>query len=110
MFRELPGVQASADAFLNDLGAQRIDNAYARTSKTFQSGQNLTQFRAWVKQYPALTTHTSRSYSGINIFQQPGETQGIVRATVLGPQNSLSFTLVLVKEDERWKVKSLTVP
>jgi hypothetical protein len=110
MFRELPAVQASAEAFVNDLGAQRVDAAYARTSKAFQQTQSQDQFRAWVKRYPALTTFTSKSYSGLNLYQQPGGTQGIVKVTLLGPQNSLSLTLILVKQDEQWKVNNISVP
>ena len=110
MFRELPAVQVGADAFLDDLRAQHVAEAYARTDKAFQSKQSLEQFRAWVKQYPALTSNTSRSYTGLNIYQQPGGTQGIVKATVLGPNNSLSFTLILAKENEQWKIHSITVP
>jgi hypothetical protein len=110
-FPEIQAAQQSADLFLNDLGAGRVDQAYqTHTTQAFQASQSLAQFRAWVNQYPAVTTQTSRQYSGVRIHSGTGGTQAFIQATVLGPNNTLSFTLILVKENDQWKVNRITVP
>jgi hypothetical protein len=54
-----------------------------------------------------LTTYTSRTGGSVFINKQPGITMATVRSTVIGPGNSLSFTLVLKKENEQWKGGSI---
>jgi hypothetical protein len=106
----LPALQTSANAFLDDLGAGRVEAAYARTSVGFQANQTLAQFRAMVDQYPALKEHTSRSVNWVHVSQQLGGPIGTVQATVLSAHNSLSFTLTFVQEGEEWKVERFAVP
>ena len=106
----MPAVQASADAFLDDIVAGRIDAAYARTSTNFRATHNADQFQGLVDQYPALRAHTSRSYAFLNVSQQLGGPVGTVRMTILSSNSSLSFTLVFVQDEDEWKVDRLTVP
>ena len=59
MGQEVPVAQACADTFLQALRTNRIDEAYAQTSPAFQAKTTIEQFRAFVKAFPALSTHTS---------------------------------------------------
>ena len=106
----MAGAQAAADQFVDEIRAGQIDAAYARTTNSFQAIRTPDQFREFVKQYPALTTYTSRTAGGVFINKTPGLTTATVRVTVLGPGNSLSFTLILNKQNESWKVDQFNVP
>jgi len=99
-----------ADRFLNDLKNGQVDAAYARTTRQFQARQTQAQFQDFVKQYPALTMQSSRTYTGVNVFAGTGGSRGIVNVTLMGPGNSLSFTLVLSDEDGSWKITQLNMP
>ena len=108
--KELPVVRAEADAFLDDLNAGRLDDAYARTAQGFRDAQTFDQFKEFVTRFSVLTTHTSRSITGLHLHHQPGQTTPTVRVTVLGGSNSLSFTLIFVPESEAWKMQRLNIP
>lgn len=104
-------LQTSADAFVQDVRAGQLQSAYGRTTAGFQSRQTFAQFQAFVAQYPALSTHTSLTNGGANISSTTGAgTRGIVRYTAIGPNNSLSFTLILVEQNGQWRVDSITIP
>ncbi|MHB1426522.1 MAG: hypothetical protein ACYC3I_25455 [Gemmataceae bacterium] len=108
---QFQAVQTSADAFVQDIHAGQLQSAYGRTSASFQARQTFPQFQALVTQYPALSTYTSLTCSGVHISSTTGAgTQGIVRYTAVGPKNSLSFTLILVEQNGQWRVDSFTVP
>jgi hypothetical protein len=107
---DMAGAQATADQFVNEIRAGHIDAAYAGTTNNFQAIKTSDQFREFVKQYPALTTYTSRTSGGVFINKTPGLTTATARVTVLGPGNSLSFTLILNKQNESWKVDQFNVP
>jgi hypothetical protein len=109
-FSQFPNITADADMFLDDIKSGQLDAAYERASTGFKSRQSPQQFRAFVSQYPALTTQTSRKYTGFNVFTGSGGTRGRVSATVLGPNSSLSFTLVFIQETGQWKVDQITIP
>jgi hypothetical protein len=110
MFKQFPAMTASADAFINDLSSGQVDAAYNRTSSAFKSRMNAQQFQAFIDRFPALRKQTSRSTQGFNINQTPQGLQGVIKTTVLGPNDSLSFTLVLVEENGAWKINDMTVP
>lgn len=107
---EFQAIQTSADGFVQDIHDGQLQSAYGRTSAGYQARQNFAQFQALVAQYPALTTYTSRTCSGINVTSNAGGTHGTARYTVVGPNNSLSFTLILVQQNGQWRVDSFTVP
>lgn len=107
---EFQALQTSADGFVQDMRDNQLQSAYGRTSAGYQARQNFAQFQALVAQYPALTTYTSRTCSGINVSSNAGGTQGTARYTVIGPNNSLSFTLILVQQNGQWRVDRFTVP
>ncbi|HTU23425.1 MAG TPA: hypothetical protein VMG10_35645 [Gemmataceae bacterium] len=107
---EFQSLQTSADAFVQDIRNGQLPSAYGRTSTGFQARQSFPQFQALVTQYPALRTYTSLTNAGIHISSTPGGTRGTVRYTAIGPNNSLSFTLILVQQNGQWRVDSFTVP
>jgi hypothetical protein len=107
---ELPAAQASANAFLVDLQANRLDVAYASTTRGFRSNLSLEQFRGFVNAFPALTTHKSRSLQLGNIYQGTGGHQASFGAALQAPTGAMSCTLTLITEDGQWKVHHLSVP
>jgi hypothetical protein len=107
---QMTALTTTTDAFLNDLQANRVQAAYDQTSQGFHARLSREQFAALVKKYPALTTWTSRSYNGFQVNTTPGSARATVRVTLVGPNNSLSCTLVLVEEGGQWKVDDLTAP
>lgn len=107
---EFQSLQTSSDAFVQDIRNNQLPSAYGRTSTGFQARQSFPQFQALVTQYPALRTYTSLTCAGINVSSTTGGTRGTVRYTVIGPNNSLSFTLILVQQNGQWRVDSFTVP
>lgn len=107
---EFQALQTTADGFVQDIRSGQLQSAYGRTSAGFQASQNFAQFQGLVSLYPALTTYTSLTCSGINVSSNAGGTQGTARYTVIGPNNSLSFTLILVQQNGQWRVDSFTVP
>jgi hypothetical protein len=110
MFAELPAAQQTADVFLADIAAGRLDEAYARTSQTFRTATSLEQFKKFVGRFPALTQNTSRSYTGFFINQTNDRVQATLPGTLGGPQESLSFTIIVVKEGDEWKIEQFNVP
>src|SRR5262245_36843688 len=51
---ELPVAQAAATAFLDDINAGRLDEAYDRTSQGLRSALSREQFEAFVARFPVL--------------------------------------------------------
>ncbi len=114
MFRaistDIPPAQASADAFLADLQAGRIDVAYASTSGSFQSAQSLPQFREFVSRFATLKSHTSHSYDNSMIHHGTAGKQAVLKTTLRSPDNAMSCTLTVVQESGQWKVQGISVP
>jgi hypothetical protein len=108
--KDIPPAQASADAFLDDLKAGRIDAAYASTSNGFRAAQTLDQFRDFVKRLDTLKSQTSRSTVSSRLFQGTGGKQVTLIMTLHAPNNAMSCTLIMVEENGQWKVERLSVP
>jgi hypothetical protein len=110
-FSSLSEPTAEANAFLDNLKAGQVDAAYARTTRVFKTAQTPQQFQNFVNQYPALTTQTSRTFTGFNIYTGTGGSRANLHVAVnAGPTNAFAFTLVFTQEDGQWKVDQITVP
>jgi hypothetical protein len=107
MQQEMQAVETTADAFLGDIAAGRLDGAYARATKDFQARQTLPQFRAFVSQNPALKKYQANSLDEPN-FTSP--LSATFEGTVPGPNGDIAFTLVLIKDGQLWKVDRFTIP
>jgi hypothetical protein len=107
---EVPAARRSAESFLNELRSGRVDAAYRSTSEEFRRTTTLEQFRQFVSQFPLLTTHTSRTIGEYRVYFGTGGQLAYFKVTVLAPQNALSFTVYLVKEEDEWRVQRLNVP
>jgi len=108
-FGDLPQVGVSAEMFSENLASGRIDAAYAQTSPRFQKKQTLEEFKALLKRYPALTTATSRNLSNMDVKQTPDCLEAPGQKVLNGPNIAKTVYLILVKEDEQWKVDSISV-
>jgi hypothetical protein len=100
----------AADSFLTNLQGNQLQAAYDQTSSGLQARMSRQEFEALVKKYPLLTTATSHTIGSFNINSTQGVSRGTIQVTVLGPTGSLGCTLVLVRENDVWKVDSLSVP
>ncbi|HEY1861142.1 MAG TPA: hypothetical protein VGG61_12345 [Gemmataceae bacterium] len=107
MQQEMQAVQTTADAFLGDIAAGRLDGAYARTTKDFQARRTLPQFRAFVSQNPALKNYQADSLDEPNFTSALSAT---FEGTVRGPNGDVAFTLVVTKDEQVWKVDRFTIP
>src|SRR5262245_25735025 len=107
---ETPLAQASAEAFLEDLRANRIEAAYAQTSQGFQAKTTEEQFVAFVKAFPVLTTHRSSTLALQGLQRGTKGTNASFAATLRGPNGAGTCRVLLIKEGEVWKVQALNVP
>lgn len=103
-------VQKTAQGFVEDVRAGRFEAAYGQTSTGFRANTTLQQLKDLVARFPALTNYTSLTTGGTNIHTTPAGTQGIVSYTAVGPQNSVSFRVILVQEQGRWRVHAFHIP
>jgi hypothetical protein len=107
--QQMQGMQdaeSTAEAFLQDIAGGQVDSAYARTSKDFQARQTPPQFRAFVNQNPALQKYEGDSLDQLK-FAPPSAT---FTGMVPGPNGDITFTLVVVKDGQAWKVDRFTIP
>jgi len=97
-------LRASADALLNDLDSGRIESAYARTTRNFQSVQSLKQFHGMVGPSPGFRSRGSRSISRVKVSKEAAGPTGVVQARVGDTHFPSWITLVLAREDGEWKI------
>jgi predicted PurR-regulated permease PerM len=107
---EVPIAQASAEALLKDLRANRIEAAYAQTSLAFKAKTTEDQFRAFLKAFPALTTHQSATLTLQGMHSGTNGTNAVFVATLLGPNGASTCRVTLIKLGEDWMVQGLNVP
>jgi hypothetical protein len=108
--QEIPAAQASAEVFLQDLRANNIDAAYAQTTPEFQSKTSPEEFRAFLKAFPAFTTHESSSLAFQGMHTGTGGSYARFHASLLSPNGASSCTLTLRKQGEAWRVHHLNTP
>jgi hypothetical protein len=106
LVNEIQAAQAVADTFLRDLGAGRVDEAYANTTKDFQARQSLAAFRDYVSKYPALKNYQSQALT----INNPSATLATFQGTASGPNGQVSFTVQVIKDGQTWKVDRFTIP
>ncbi len=102
--------QISAEAFLTYVSVGQLDDAYGVTAPAFQQKVSREQFQTLIGQYPAFTKQTRRSLGGMRIFQQPNGRRAFFQYSLVGPNNSLALTLVLVRVGQEWKIESINLP
>jgi hypothetical protein len=107
---DIPPAQASADAFLADLQASRVDAAYASTSSTFKSAQSELQFREFVSRFSTFKSQTSHSYNDSRVNYTPSGKRAALKTTLRSADNAMSCTIIVVQDSGQWKVEGVTVP
>jgi hypothetical protein len=99
--------QVAADTFMRDVAANRLDDAYANTTKDFQTRQPIAQFRDFVKKNSELKNYQPSSLVSTQFTAALVTFQG----SVSGPNGQTkSFTLKLAKDGTAWKVDTFTIP
>ena len=99
--------EMEADAFMQDVAGNRLNDAYARTSKDFQSRLKFAQFRDLVTKNPGLKSYQPQSLDEATFSPRLAIYTGTI-FTQFGAQ--LSFTLQLAKEGSVWKIDRFTMP
>lgn len=107
---DAPAAQAVADEFLDRLRENKLDDAYALTSRQFRAEQSREQFADFVRQFETLTRHTSRTRNGFRLFQDGRGKRVFIQTTLNAPNNAMTCTLVMIEEAGAWKVEKVTVP
>jgi hypothetical protein len=111
---DMADAQASANQFFDKIRTGQIEAAYRSTTQDFQADQSFDGFREFVKKNPALKTYTSRKTVSV-LSRRAGrkvrpDFTATVRTTVSAPGNSTSFTVLMKKENRRWKVEKIYGP
>jgi hypothetical protein len=101
---EKQGSLMLAQEFLDDLSNDRVDAAYANTSKAYQGRLTREQFGDLVKKHPGL-----KDSSGVPTPSSVlTPTSASFTATLTGPNGPVTVTLRAIKEDGQWKVDQFT--
>jgi flagellar basal body-associated protein FliL len=101
------GANQAAKDFLDDVGAGRLDAAYARTSDDYKENTTREAFGALVAKHAGLKGFTSQNFRAVNV----GPEQTTFTAQLAGPNGSVSCTVQLVPDDDgAWKVDRFSVP
>ena len=96
--------------FLENLKDGKVDEAFAMTTNSFQNATPKEQFQNFVDRTPAIKTHTSRVMTGFNISVHTNTgKQATIKMTLNGP-NSTTCTLIMVQENDEWRVQNFNVP
>lgn len=106
---EMVAAQQEPELFFNDLQAGQIDAAYARTSKAYKARTTLDDFKKFLDAHKALKNYTSRAVFNQNPAM--GVRQVTLQYTLTGADGKpLTVTVQVVKEDDQWRIDSLTIP
>ncbi len=100
------GAVKSADDFLAQIGAGKIETAYEETSATLRKQQTLASFEETVKEL-GLTDYASVFWSNREVKNDRAHLEGSVTTKSGG---KVPLTMELVKESGSWKVIFLSAP
>ncbi len=100
------GAVKSADDFLAQIGAGKIESAYQDTSATLRQQQTLALFQKTVKEL-GLTDYASVLWSNREVKNDRAHLEGSVTT---GAGGKVPLTMELVKENNAWKVIFLSAP
>ncbi|MFW6049585.1 MAG: hypothetical protein ACODAU_00340 [Myxococcota bacterium] len=97
--------EGAAQSFLADLREDRVQSAYGRMTPRYRQTHDLAEFRRTVTRSPGLTTHERAEVTQHHF--EPGRARlgGVLHA----PEGSIPFRIVLERDDEGWRVDSVTV-
>jgi hypothetical protein len=104
---EIQASETAAHRFMTAISRGRAGDAYAGATEGFQSRQTLQQFRDLVNGNPAL-----KYYRGQIARDAVFEPDRNTYRGKLGDPNGMttSFTVVVIKDGENWKVDRFTIP
>jgi len=105
---EDPGSEGSdaykvAKAFLSNLRAGQIGEAYQRTSNTYKGQESQEEFRRRIDGMKGIRGGTGQILSR---FTGGSDGQVDFRGAVTGPNGTARVTMTLVQEDDGWHVES----
>ncbi|HLB58981.1 MAG TPA: DUF4864 domain-containing protein [Bdellovibrionota bacterium] len=95
-----------AENFLQKLTQQNLDEAYNLTSSQFKSAVTPDVFQQFLQQYPILTQVTTVKFS----FQESDDKSTRLSGELTGKGGETApITMVVVKEDKKWRVLNLSL-
>jgi hypothetical protein len=102
-------VETAADAYMRDLRAGHFQAAYHRMTSAFRARRDFQNFERQVAQFPAFTSYTSLTRGSIHFNTTPTTVPtAMVSYKAVSPRQSLSFNVVLMKENGRWLVEKIS--
>ena len=91
---------------LSYLKSGDVQAAYDLTSNEFKNATSLETFKAFLTQYPSLTSNKSHSFTNREIVNTTGTVTGTLEATD-GTKTPIEFRLI--KENGAWKILGIQV-
>jgi hypothetical protein len=95
-----------ASQFLDDLSKAKVDQAYEKTTKAYQSHLKAEEFRALVRSHPGLHSAKLTDMQTRDLTND----QATFKASLDGPNGTLDVIVeASIKEGNGWKVNRFTV-
>jgi hypothetical protein len=109
--RQHAGSLAGAQAFIDDVRGNRLEQAYRATTPEFQRRTTLEDWQKLVAKYPGLTQATPgerTKLNRVNPFDQDGECE--YEATIdLAPGKQARVRLTVREAEDKWKVDAIEI-
>ena len=102
---EIQGSMMTAQSFLEDVAANRVDEAYEQTSEGYQAKTSREKFQEMLDNHPGLKK-ASAMMTGTN----PGSNTARLTYVMTTPDGgNTTCTLQMIKEEDAWKVDRFTI-
>jgi hypothetical protein len=102
------GPTSTAQRFCDDLGAGRVEEAYARTSLAYRRDHSLQHLRAFLEEHRALDTRQAPHGRAVSLAWPSGSSRVTASVSAHSPQGAVSLTMTLVQEDGEWRVDGIS--
>lgn len=99
-----------AVGFLEDLGAGRIENAYAQTSVRYRSRVDLVSFRVLAGRVAQFEQPINRGDLSVSTSVIPNDRRLAMGITRISEGGRVLLLAALIEEDGQWKIDHFDVP
>lgn len=83
-----------------------LDKAYTLTSKDFQKNTSFNNFKKYIEEHPALKENVAASFPEKELKNEFGLLKGYLH---LKNGEELPLTILLIKEDNEWKIQGIEI-
>lgn len=88
------------------LRQNNIEQAYSYTSSAFKKGVTIDVFKNFLGNYPQLMTNVDSTFTNVEFKNNNGTITGTL---TMRDGTTVPFSMVLVKENDEWKVNEINV-